>query len=151
MFANKIIDPYFDFALSDHTFENNIIKKYGTLANAQAVLHHVEQRIVTTTNKNGSITITYANTTLSAAYTYSFSLNQVQSQPLPTINIPLLPISNNSTTLADGSVVTVATTLNAVSNYDYEVGVNESKRSIQLLDKSYVTSLESELKNLLSK
>ena len=40
LYANQIIDPQFDWPLSDRNFKNYIIEKYGSIANAQTTYHH---------------------------------------------------------------------------------------------------------------
>jgi len=41
--------------------------------------------------------------------------------------------------------VKIVTTKNALTYYDYENELNESKRSIKIIDKSYASQIESEL------
>ena len=38
--ANNIVDPYYGWPLSQHTFEDFIISKYGTIANAKSTIKH---------------------------------------------------------------------------------------------------------------
>jgi hypothetical protein len=47
-------------------------------------------------------------------------------------------------------VVSVTTTGRAVDYYTYELELNESKRSIQLLNRNYVNEFELELKKLMA-
>lgn len=42
---NDIIDPQFDWPLDRKSFENFIIKKYGSLSSAHSTTHHYEQII----------------------------------------------------------------------------------------------------------
>lgn len=149
MFSNKIVDPYFDFPLNTFNLENNIIKKYGDLTTAKSITHHVEQNIVTTTNFRGNVTTTTSNTTLVDPYSYDFSTNALLLYPLPGIDDGSFFLGNNTSILDDGTIVDQGTTLIPISNYDYEVNLNESRRQIQLLDKAYASVVEQELKNLL--
>ncbi len=149
-FANKVVDPYFDMPLKQHDLEQNIIANYGSLSNAQAVIHHVEQRTNVTTSLYGTVTNEQYIATVNQPYTYDFSLKQLQALTLPNIANPTIQQSSTSISLADGSVVTTAVLLQAVSNYDYEVSKNESKRQIQLLDKQYASIMEKQLTSLLS-
>jgi hypothetical protein len=150
MFSNQIVDPYFDFPLSTDALNNNIVLEYGSLANAQSILYEVQQQIMTETNYYGNVNVSYANTTLEEAYTYNFITNQLETITLPSIEFPELQISTTTTTLPDGTVLTVTTTLFAISAYDYLVNQNESKRQIQLLDSQYASAVENQLTNLLS-
>jgi Base plate wedge protein 53 len=150
MFANQVVDPYFDFPLKDRDLNNNIIAKYGSLVNAQATLHHVEQHVNVTSSLAGtSNTISYVSR-LQDPYTYNFALGQVQSLTLPNIAFPVIDQGTTSVTMPDGTLVSTDTSLVAISNYNYEVSTNESKRQIQLLDKQYVDLVENQLQSLLS-
>lgn len=149
-FANRVVDPYFDLPLKQYDLNQNIILKYGSLANAQATLHHVNQYVNVTTSFGGSSNTQSYVSTLNSAFTYNFTTNQVQAITLPTIMSPVLDQGTTSIVLADGTSVVTDTVWVAVSNYDYEVGQNEAKRKIQLLDKQYASSLEQEFTQLLS-
>lgn len=46
--------------------------------------------------------------------------------------------------------VTVTLDRNIVSIYDYEYALNESKRTIQILNSNYVNQIETEFANLMS-
>lgn len=151
MFANQVVDPYFDMPLKQYDLEQNLILKYGSLANAQANLFQVLQYVNVTTSLGGtSNTISYVST-LDAPYTYNFTTGALVGITLPTIPFPILDQGTTTVTLADGSVVSTHTVWVAQSAYDYEVAQNESKRKVELLDKQYATSLEKELQALLSK
>jgi hypothetical protein len=155
MFSNQIIDPYFDFPLTQANLERNIISKYGSLANSQTILHHVEQRTVVVTNSSGSFTTEKYVAILADPYTYDFSTHHLVSQPYPSV-VPggsetdsSIQLSSTTVTVGNTSVTTTVT-LYAISNYSNEVAVNESKRKIRLVDKQYVTILEQQLQSLLS-
>lgn len=150
-FANQIVDPYFDMPLKQNDLDNNIIYKYGSLANAQAILYQVIQYVnVTTTFAGTSNTISYQST-LQNNYSYNFTTNQLTPATLPSIAYPILDQGTTTVTFPDGTVVTTDTVWVAQSAYDYYNDENESKRKVQLLDSKYASSMESELKNLLSK
>src|SRR5579872_5451410 len=72
MFANKVVDPYFDWPLTTDDLNANINLKFGSIANAQATLDHVEQQTQYTTVLNGVTTSYWSNVTLNSAYTYNF-------------------------------------------------------------------------------
>lgn len=57
---------------------------------------------------------------------------------------------SNSYPLVDGSTLTIETAVAPKSYYDYELELNEDKRKIIIIKPSYVPSIESELKKLLS-
>ena len=149
MFSNKIIDPYFDFPLSQMNLEKNIIEKYGSLVNAQSTRHHVENQIKITNNFHGNVNVTYANTVLEDPYTYDFNTDSLQLFVPPSLDDGAFFLSNTTIILDDGTIVDTVTIQVPVSQYDYEVNTNESKRQIRLLDKQYVGALESELTSIL--
>jgi hypothetical protein len=45
LYANKILDPQFDWPLNDDEFEGYIIGKYGSVEKAQTGVHHYEKTI----------------------------------------------------------------------------------------------------------
>ena len=51
-----------------------------------------------------------------------------------------------TTTFSDGVTVTQDVNLVAVSEYEYEFALNESRREIVLLDVSYISTVEKEFK-----
>jgi hypothetical protein len=149
-FANQVVDPYFDMPLKDNDLNNNIIIKYGSLANAQATLHHVNQYVNVTTSRAGTSNVQSYVSTLQDGYSYNFTTNQLEIITLPSIQHPILDQGSTTIVLTDGTTVVTDTVWVAVSNYDYEISQNESKRQLQLLDKQYAASLEQEFQQLLS-
>lgn len=130
LLANDINDPVYDWPLTSDNFANMIITKYGSISNAKSTTHHYEKVITKTDSVTSTITVKRIEIDVD---TYnSLSANDTQ-----TIN------------LVDGNSVTIVTTKNAISNYDYELDLNESKRKIRIIDKTYVDRIESELRALL--
>lgn len=131
LFANNIVDPFYDWPLKYENFIDYVESKYGSISTAKTTTHHYEKIITKTDSVTSTVTIdkyqldynTYAN---------------LASTNTETIN------------LKDGNTVTIVTTKNAVSYYDYEEEINEAKRNIKILDKIYVPQLEDELLKLLS-
>lgn len=129
LLANDIVDVFYDWPLNGTNFEKYIVKKYGSFSTAQATYSHYEKVIT----KLDSVT----NTTTINKYKLDYDTYvSLPSSSVQTIN------------LKDGNTVTITTTKNAVSNYDYEFDLNESKRSIKIIDKQNVSQIESELKYL---
>jgi len=130
LFANNIMDPIYDWPLSTRNFANYIDAKYGSYATASTTIHHYEKIITKTDSVTSTITVknfqidanTYANTAASTTETFN---------------------------LKDGNTVRIVTTKNIVYAYDYEDNLNESKRSIKIIDKAYVDQIENELMLLL--
>lgn len=151
MFANQIIDPWNDFSLSLIDFQNSINVAYGSMANAQAQLHHVEQvTTIITVSANGMTTTDVDTAVMANNYTYNFNNGTIQTVTFPNIAFPTITQSNNSYTTADGSAVYITVILQAVSNFTYQQRLNEAKRNINLVDKSYADTIEQQLQQLLA-
>jgi hypothetical protein len=150
MYANQITDPWFDMPLKECDLENNLVLKYGSLANAQATLYQVQQFMNVTTTFNGtSNTISYVST-LDQNYSYNFTTGNLEDITLPSIEFPILDQGSTTVVFPDGTTVVTDTVWVAQSAYDFYVQQNEEKRQIQLLDKQYAGTLEQELTQLLS-
>jgi hypothetical protein len=150
IFANMAIDPYFDFVLNNDAFSNNIIAAYGSEANAQSQIAVYQQTETVTTVINGvANTKTYSATVTPEPYTYNFATNQLVPRTLPTIDNPVVIVSNNSVITPDGALVTTVTTLTAVTAYDNQVAINEAKREIILIDTAYAPQIEAQFQSLL--
>ena len=131
LFANDIIDPFYDWPLTYTNFLNYIKDKYGSYQLAQTTIHHYEKVIT----KIDSVT----NTTTVRRYI----IDQGTYNNLPSTN-------TQSYNLQDGNVLKIITEKKIVYSYDYEEELNESKRKIKIIDKKYVTQIENELTALLS-
>jgi len=64
-----------------------------------------------------------------------------------TTYLQLIP-SSTVQTFPNGSTVTYNVSKNALSIYDYENQLNESKRNINLINKNYASQMESQFKSL---
>jgi hypothetical protein len=129
LLANEILDPQWGWPMSSNVFNNYLISKYGSTFNTQSTVHHYEK---TLTQFDSGTNTTTTNTVEIDLNTYNTTLETTKSYTLPTGD------------------VTVTISKSAISYYDYELNLNESKRNIQLLNSNYVNQLETELKNLMS-
>jgi hypothetical protein len=130
MFSNQLLDPQWDWPMSQSVFNNYLAKKYNF--NTTATVHHYE-KVLTQTN---SETLLPESQTIEISFDeYNFLYNESGK--------------TTSYNLQNGDTTSITTQLNAVSYYDYEMRLNESKRNIKLLNAIYVEQLENELKNLL--
>lgn len=131
LMANDIVNPLYDWPLPYNEFIKFVSEKYDSLANSKTGTHHYQETISsydaqsrTTSNTIYQIDAgVYANTPEYALVT---------------------------TDLEDGTTVSITTTTQAVSNYDYEMEVNEAKRSIKIVRPDLVGQIEKELRQLLS-
>jgi len=126
---NDYTDPLFDWPYDYANFTNFINNKYGSRANSVAQIHHYELSIARKDlNTQTTLTIVHEidantyNTTSASAY------------------IPY--------TLSNGSTVEETTTTEAVTAYDWEVSVNETKRQIKVLRNEYLGQALAEFDSL---
>lgn len=150
MFSNDLIDPYYDVPLKDADLDSLLVHKYGSVANAQSQIHHYERRTNIVTNKDGNISENEYVTELQQ-YSYDFDTGVVIENTLPTISNPI-SISSESTEVAnDGITITKTVKDYAISNYDYELNLNEDKRKIKLVRSELVSEIETQFKSLLNR
>jgi hypothetical protein len=150
MFSNDLIDPYYDVPLKDADLDSLLVHKYGSVANAQSQIHHYERRTNIVTNKDGNISENEYVTELQQ-YSYDFDTGLVIENTLPTISNPV-SISSESTEVAnDGVIITKTVKDYAISNYDYELNLNEDKRKIKLVRSELVSEIETQFKSLLNR
>ena len=139
LYGNNIMDPQWDLALSESNFNLYINSKYSAAANAL----------------NQSI-IQYTQTTINGYYKTISSYDPV-SQTTSTNDYQLdydtyLTIPQHqqlSTTLEDGSTVTTTITTYSQTIFDYEVSINENKRSVNILNERFAKDMENQLTTLL--
>jgi len=146
LLANKIVDPQYDWPLNGTQFRNYIIGKYGSLANAQTTIHHYEKVISREETLSGIITetrfnINYANLTSSMATTtqklpYDYYTGLAATQAVNTFNV------------GDGRTVVQIVHRDAISCYDYEDALNESRRNIKIIKPEYYPSIIAEFTSL---
>jgi len=130
LFTNQITDPQWDWPMSSSVFEKYLIKKYtGTGINIYSNIRYLEKTVIQTDINTQTIT----------KNTVTVGLDQF-----------LAEVPGTSTYTLPTGAVTVTTSKRSVSFYTYEEELNESKRNIKLLNKSYVDEFESELKRLMS-
>ena len=150
---NQYLDPYFSFPLKSNIFDDYIIQNYGSIVNAQTTLHHVSE----ITNKklfyNGELINEETTTNIvsgDVTQTYNYATDSLVPSNFPQSPIdPDYVVSADPVLFDDGTILYSTTTYHAVSNYDYELGVNEQKRKIKLLDKIYADVVEKELIGIL--
>lgn len=129
LFANQILDPQWGWPLTSGQFRDYMNDKYPTI-DPTDVIDHYEKTI---TQVDYGTNTTTVNTVVISEDEYNSSLTTTStSYDLPT------------------GIVNVTTEVRAVTVYDNELNLNESKRTINILNKNYVGQLEKELKDLLS-
>ena len=127
---NNITDPLLDWPKDYANLAAYIINKYGSIAAANGGTHHYTM----TQTKADSLGNTSEETFIIDATKYA-----TLSAPAPVV-----------TTFSDGSTVTTTITRAIVSNYDYEMDLNETKRDILLLQESFLPQAVLELEGQLT-
>lgn len=163
LYANQIIDPQFDWPLSDENFRKYIIATYGSIANAQTTYHHYD-KVVETTVDGETYTRTYAvgaerytDNKLDVPYTYytPYTENLIVTADTNLVTADnvffTVDLSNHysyddtslpeyysyETHEVNGKTVYLNTYGNAVSYYDYEYNLNEQRRYIKVIKAAY--------------
>lgn len=141
LYGNNIIDPQWDWPLTSNMLLAYLISKYSDAAGST----------------ESSVVLAYIQSTVHH-YEKSISTSDTSGTQQQTITIQIDEDTYNSTvasrktaTLPSGVVVTQTITTRAVSIYDYENTLNESKRKINIIKDSYVTQMEAQFKNLMRK
>ena len=133
LYANDMVDPQFDWPLNAKAFNNYVVDKYGSVANAQSMIHHYEKVVVRTEPlTNTTIECRYivdyeptSNTdVVSVPDTYDYYTNLPETQSVETHEIA-------------GKTVTEIVSRDAISVYDYESNLNEKKRNIKIIKPEY--------------
>jgi len=149
MFANNLIDPYYDFPLDYSELDAYVEYTYGSVANAQSEIHHYERRTELVTNDNG-ITDTKEYVQELQEKSYNYSTGTVVTNTLPTLATSPITVSTSTETI-DNVIITKTVKDYAISKYDYELTENEKKRTVNLIRNEFVQQIETEFKTLLSK
>jgi hypothetical protein len=134
LMINDIVDPQFDWPLDQRTIISYIDEKYSANASvgqsgttwAQANIHSYYKVETRTTNSTGT---------------------ELQSKlEIDANTYANVAATTSNLTLDDGNSITITTTKETKSYYDYEVEENETKRTIKLLKPEFVSSIEEEIK-----
>jgi hypothetical protein len=150
-FGNEIVDPYFGAPLNFKSFDNYIIRKYGSIETAQTTLHHYERITQITVDELGSVS-TKEYIVEFTPNTYNFKTKLIEpSTNIPTIGNSLILVEDLGSKTIDNSTIFTKIFHRFVSNYDFEEDENESKRNIRLLKPEYVEIIEEQFKNLLQR
>ena len=175
LYANKIIDPQFEWPMNDSVFKDYLINKYGSVANAQTTYHHYEKVVETTVDgttyirRYGVDNERLTDNALDVPYTY---YTPYENNFILTSDIALVTADNTAFTAdhsnhasyddtslpeyysyeshnINGKTVFLNTYGNAVTNYDYEAEQNEARRYIKVIKAQYYTQIMKEFKTMI--
>lgn len=142
LLANNIKDAQYDWPLDTRTFNKYIKSKYGSISSAKTQIHHYEMVITREESSSGKITETrfqinqdkLTDNELSVPFPYWTGLPE--DQLLETINF------------GDGKTVVQKTFRDAITVWDYEQNINESKRTIKIIRPEFLSQIIQEFRNL---
>jgi hypothetical protein len=137
LMMNEIVDPQFDWPLDQRTIISYINDKYS--ANAS-----VGQTGISWAQQNTQSYYKIETRTTNSTDTSIEKKIQIDSNTYANLSGSITNV-----TLKDGNGITIAVTKETQSYYDYEINLNESKRTIKLIKPEFVNRLEQELINIL--
>lgn len=139
LYGNQnIMDPQWDWPLSANQFTAYLQDKYSAAAGGinnvisyiQGTVHHYEKVITSIDSDSGTTAIKNVQVDYNTYLSIS-PFTEVKSFP-------------------DGTSVTYSISSKEVSIYEYELGINEAKRDIQIINSNYATQLESTYNTLVN-
>jgi hypothetical protein len=134
LYCNEMMDPQWDWPLSYAQFNNYVEEKYGNNLNG---VHHYEKVITKTSRQSENDQTVVEKHVISTEEFLSLLYgNPYGIGPLKTFQLP--------TGFVDVSIQPAS-----ITNYEYELELNENKRTIKLLNKLYADQLESEFTELM--
>jgi len=142
LLANDIVDPQYDWPLNYKDFNNYIIGKYGSIETAQTTYHHYEKVVIREEQLSGIVTedVFWINedqlTVNNMTVPYDTYDNLPKTQEYEPVNF------------ANGRTVKETEFTRRITNYDYEVDLNEKKRSIKIIKPEYYPQIVREFDNL---
>ena len=117
LLSNNIIDPYFEWPLSQRNFESFLRQKYGSISVAQSTVERYERRLYEESQHNDGL----GNIITVPARFVTVDKSTFDS---------LLPAERR-----------------IIYKYDHEENKNEAKRKIKILDEDFVPELVSQYNN----
>ena len=133
LMMNEKLDPQFDWPLSNRSLNRYIEKKYSANAGTG------QSGLLWAQNNNYAYYMIEKRTTLS---TGNYVENKVEISANDYANLTSTLVN---TTLADGETIQIDTSKDLKTYYQYEVDLNEEKRTINLLKPEFVVAVEEEL------
>lgn len=143
---NRIVDPQWDWPLSQDNFIKYVNNKYT--ANAGVGQTGV-QWALDESNIHAYFKTVTRTITAGASNRESRSRSQtIEKLEVDANTYASIGATTNTYTLKDGNVVTEEVTKSTESYYTYEFNENEAKRSIKILKNDFILELEKEFKGV---
>ena len=177
LMANNIIDAQWEWPLDHDQFEKYIVGKYGSFTNAKTGIHHYEKVVETSVNGVTSVArynidkvrltdqpIGVPDDTFESyitPFTIDTTLYTVDSTEITADSVDSTKFSGNdiatlneqinktfNTYTVDGQVINETTYAQAISNYEYETALNDSRRQIKVIKSRYYDQIIKEFKDM---
>lgn len=146
---NRIVNPYYDWPLKNDVLDSFVVNKYNTtLEQSKLDIHHYEKEVKEVASFNGVVLQENTKTFRISTYDYNQNTETLILNTLPNVADTSVVISTDTFNY-NTYVLTVTTNHKAVSNYTYELEENEKKRTIKLLDESFIDRVETEFRELM--
>jgi hypothetical protein len=142
---NNIVDPQFDWPLSYSQFNQYVDLKYSTSNYADTANTNISG-LVWSQNLN-NVQSYYKVVTKTVGDTVTVNKFSVDANTYSN-NILMGVTTGDTYTFNDDTSVTISVTKETQTYYDYEMQINEDKRTIKLLRPEYVNVLENELQGV---
>lgn len=145
LMANDIVDPQYDWPLNYDQFNKYIIKKYGSIENAQTTYHHYEKVVKREEARSGVVS--------EFRYVINFSnvASQMADSTIPYDYYTELPFEQDvvptNISVGTGTVVEIIYK-DSITNYEYEFEKNEKKRAIKIIKPEYYGQIMNEFMQL---
>lgn len=174
LFTNQIIDAQFEWVLDDKTFNRYIAEKYGSTAIAKTTAHHYEKVIERTVDNITTVTrfkidgsrqskndlgVPYEVYNDAFPVTIDTTLYTVDSTSIRAddtayleeiVDMSAIEITKTYNTYnIDGQTVYEVYYYNAISNYNYESQLNDSRRAIKVIKSQYYPMIMDEFRTLI--
>ena len=140
---NDIYDPQFDWPLDDRNLVTYIDNKYS--ANNYADTANTAVKGITWALNSNNVESYYKVVTR----TNTDGVQTIEKMALDANTYANTSATTTVFTLQDGSQITEVVSKETQSYYQYEVSVNESKRTIKLLKPEFVQAVEKEFKKVI--
>jgi hypothetical protein len=143
---NNIIDPQWDWPLTDRVLNEFIDNKYSTVQFADTANTSISGLSWAKNTANVKEYFKVVTTTTSEKTTiekFSVDANTYSN------NFVMQNGTNETYQLDDGTSVNIKITKETQTYYDYENELNESKRTIKLIKNEFVPSVEKEFKRII--
>jgi hypothetical protein len=153
LMLNDIIDPHLDWFMDDDEFDKYISKKYGSISAAVNRVHHYERKVATRLvgykNRNGNDI--YSNTTSQIDYTDPLITPFEETYPtIPYEYYSGLADYELEVVETPAAVAEVETFRSVVNCYQYEIELNDKKRSIRILQPESYPQVRREFEDLVA-